>query len=144
MTINFPRGVEIVGGVVIENPEGKIFMAKAHRWANKWTLPGGHIEVGEKIEEAAMREVREEVGLDNLESLGIFHFGELINSKDFHRPAHFIYFDTYCKTNSSEVKLDNDELDEYGWFFPEEALKLDLAESFDKTINAFINFKKVN
>ncbi len=139
----FPRGVEIVGGALMENQEGKIFMAKAPKWANKWTFPGGHIEPGEGIVEALVREAKEEAGIENIQPIGVVSFGELINSKDFHRPAHFIYFDVYCKVNSSEIKLDNYELTEYGWFTPEEALKLDLAESFDKSINDYLKYKNI-
>jgi nucleoside triphosphatase len=138
----FPKGVEIVGGVIMENSEGKIFMAKSPKWSNKWTFPGGHIEPGEKIEDALVREAKEETGIQNIQPVGIVSFGELINSKDFHRPAHFIYFDVYCKIDSPEIKLDNNELTEYGWFSPEEALKLDLAESFDKSINDYLKFKE--
>ena len=71
-------------------------------------------------------------------------FGELINSKDFHRPAHFIYFDILCKTDNKNVKLDNKELTDYVWVEPKEALKIDLAESYDKTIQEYMKFKKIS
>lgn len=143
-TEDFPRGIELVCGAVLENSEGKIFLAKSPKWSNKWTMPGGHIDPGERIEDAVVREVREETGIQEIEYVGIFLTGELIGSKDFNRPAHFIYFDAYCKVGDCEVKLDNDELTEHGWFFPDEALKLDLAESFDKTIKEYVKFKLDN
>ncbi|HEX4921650.1 MAG TPA: NUDIX domain-containing protein, partial [Candidatus Bathyarchaeia archaeon] len=51
-------------GALIVNKEGKILLAKSHKWFDKYTLPGGHIEVGETMKEALKREVKEEVGLD--------------------------------------------------------------------------------
>lgn len=136
----YPRGVEIVGGVIIENDKEEILMVVSPKWSNKWCMPGGHIEPGEKIIEAAAREGEEETGL-KLEVIDIVCFGELINSKDFERPAHFIYFDAYCKIIGGELKLDGEELTNYKWIRPKEALELDLAESYKETIQKFIEYK---
>ncbi|MBI4040209.1 NUDIX domain-containing protein [Candidatus Daviesbacteria bacterium] len=136
----YPRGVEIVGSAIIENDQGQILLTQSPKWSNKWTLPGGHIEPGETIMEAIIREVEEETGL-KLDPVNVIAWGELIDSKDFHRPAHFIYFDVYCrKTPDGEFKLDGTELTDYQWLKPEEALKLDLAESYPETIQKFIDY----
>lgn len=139
----YPRGVEIVGSAIIENKKGEILLVKSPKWGNKWTMPGGHIESGEKIEDALLREAEEEVGL-KLKSEGIIAYGELIGSKDFHRPAHFIYFDILCKTNNENIKLDNEELFEYVWVKPQKALTMDLAESYEQTIKDYLKYKNKN
>ena len=45
--------------------DNKILLAKrsAPPYANTWAMPGGMVEVGEKLEQAALREVLEETGL---------------------------------------------------------------------------------
>lgn len=137
----FSRGIEVTGSALIENNEGEILMVLSPKWVNKWILPGGHIETGETIVEGIVREGEEETGL-TLEGVGTFHMGELIGSHDFYRPAHFIYYDVYCKIVKGKVKLDGVELTSYKWLAPKEALKLDLAETYRGVIQKFIAYKK--
>lgn len=137
----FPRGIEIVGGTVIENENGEILLTRSPKWNNKWVMPGGHIELGEKLVDGSVREGEEETGL-NLKPISVVSWGELINSRDFHRPAHFIYFDVYCKATKGKIRLQKDELNECKWVKPQEALKLDLAESYDRTVKDFIRYKQ--
>lgn len=141
MKNKFPTGVEVVGSAIIENEEGQILLTQSPKWNNKWSMPGGHIDPGEKVSEGITREVEEEVGL-KAKFVDVIAWGELIDSKDFHRPAHFIYFDVYYKSASEKVKLDGAELKAYKWLAPEEALNLDLAESYSATIQKFIEYKK--
>ncbi len=138
---SFPRGVELVTGVIIENDKGEIFLAQSPKWEGKWILPGGHIEPGESILQAGVREGEEETGF-KLESRSVFYWGELISSKDFHRPAHFVFFNTHCVVKGGKPKLDERELSSYQWIHPEEALALDLAESYRESIEAFIQYRK--
>ncbi|TYA14509.1 NUDIX domain-containing protein [Paenibacillus faecis] len=64
--------------VIIFNTEGQVLML--HRTDNdSWCFPGGAIEPGEKVEEAALREVFEETGLTvrELTLFGVFSGKEL-------------------------------------------------------------------
>jgi 8-oxo-dGTP diphosphatase len=49
--------------VILENPVGQALIVKAN-YKSYWSFPGGVIDKGETPKEAAIREVREEVGLD--------------------------------------------------------------------------------
>jgi 8-oxo-dGTP diphosphatase len=55
-------------GIVIVNDEGKILIGKrkgAH--AEKFSIPGGHLDLGETFEAGAIREIKEETNLDIFE-----------------------------------------------------------------------------
>ena len=54
--------------VLVYNREGKLFLQKRHRdkhlYPGRWDLSAtGHIKAGEAVEEAALRELKEEVGI---------------------------------------------------------------------------------
>ena len=52
-------------GVLLVNPEGKVLIGKREgSHAPFWSIPGGYLEAGESFETAAIREVKEETGLD--------------------------------------------------------------------------------
>ena len=50
-------------GVLIENEKGQLLLQKRSD-TGQWCVPGGAMEVGETYEEAAKREIREEVGIE--------------------------------------------------------------------------------
>jgi len=53
----------VVDGIFLEN--GKTLMVKRRRFPfiGFWVLPGGHVEYGERVEEAIKREMKEELGV---------------------------------------------------------------------------------
>lgn len=111
-------------GALIFNPEGKVFLMRSPKWHNKYVVPGGHVELGEKVEEALKREVKEETGLDVYE-IKFLNFQDVIFDKLFWKKRHFIFLDFACKTKTVNVVL-NAEGSEYDWFSLKEALRLPL------------------
>jgi len=110
-------------GALIFNPEGKLFLMSSHKWRGKWVVPGGHIELGERMEDALRREVKEETNLD-IHDLEFICFQEFIYDERFWKPSHFIFFDYACRTEAAtDIRL-NDEAQEYLWVTLEEALSL--------------------
>lgn len=50
-------------GVVIKDKKILLIKRKNNPYKDKWALPGGFVEYGEKVEESVVREVLEETGL---------------------------------------------------------------------------------
>src|SRR5213593_1885646 len=124
-------------GALIVNNEGKILLAKSHKWFDKYTLPGGHIEVGESMIEAVRREVKEEVGLD-VEVVEMLLVQEAIFAPEFYKKRHFIFIDFYCKSKDQQVKLDQDEIQHYIWVYPGAAYNLKLDSFTRKTLDRYL------
>lgn len=68
--------------VIIPDPMGKILMVKQHHEDRDiWMLPGGGIEEWENAEEAAMREVQEETGLQIKVKRLLWHMEEVSKTR---------------------------------------------------------------
>jgi nucleoside triphosphatase len=107
-------------GVFIFDQVGKLLLLQSHKWPGKYVVPGGHVELGERLEQAAVREAKEETGLD-IHDLRFLVWQEFIYDPAFWKQRHFIFFDFACRTDSSEVRL-NDEAEEYIWTEPKKPL----------------------
>ena len=126
---NYP---EAAVGALIVNEKEEILLVRSYKWGTKYTVPGGHIELGERSETAVKREIKEEVGLD-VEPVKLLFVQEAIYPADYIKHEHYIFLDYLCRTNSSEVKLDGKEIQEYVWTSLSSAFQLDL-ESFTRNL----------
>lgn len=66
---------ETAGGVVYRyNAHGEVEILMIQDAKERWTVPKGHVEPGERYEETATREVQEETGLQHMQVLD--HLGK--------------------------------------------------------------------
>ena len=54
----------VVTALVFIEQEGKLLLVQQDYGARYWSLPGGVMEAGESVDQTAIREVKEETGLD--------------------------------------------------------------------------------
>ena len=128
-------------GALIVNKKGEILLVKSPKWFDKYTIPGGHVDLGEDFESALVREIKEEVGL-NIEVKDFVNWQEAIYSKEFYKPKHFIFFDFYCAAKNTNVKVDGREITDYIWVDPKKALKLSTDSFTRRSIQEYFNLKK--
>jgi nucleoside triphosphatase len=129
-------------GVFIINDEGKLLLLQSHKWPGKYVVPGGHVELGERIEQAAVREAREETGLE-VYDLQFLCWQEFIYDESFWQRKHFIFFDFACKCSANTVQL-NDEAESFIWIQPEKALNLPMDISMQNSLNKYLSILAKN
>ena len=87
-----------------------------------WSLPKGHIEEGETPEQAAIREVQEETGIESeiSKALGVIDFWFMAGGKRIHKTVHHYLFKEVGGVLAPQVT----EVDDVGWFPLEEVVGL--------------------
>jgi ADP-ribose pyrophosphatase len=109
--------------------EGKVLLVRRGRppAAGHWAFPGGRLELGEKLAEAAAREVQEETGL-------LVEIGEAIDRAEIIRrsesgevEAHFVVIVFEGRYLSGSPRP-GDDAAEAEWLEPEAANRLNLTE----------------
>ena len=128
-------------GALIFNNKGELFLMKSYKWKDNYVIPGGHIELGETIEEALKREVKEETNLD-IYDIEFICLQEFMFDKHFFKKKHFIFLDYICKTKSLKVRL-NSEGQSYIWVDPKKALKFPIEPYTGRVIKEYLTKKKV-
>lgn len=128
MTREYPDRPFIgVGSIIIE--DGRVVLVKrAHPpIQGQWSIPGGVLEVGELIREAAVREAREETGLivEPGELLGVFD--RILRDAEKRVQYHYVLIDFLCRKIGGDLLAASDAA-EVRWFKPEELPMLNLAE----------------
>ncbi|HEY1271538.1 MAG TPA: NUDIX hydrolase [Terriglobales bacterium] len=113
-----------VGAIIID--QGRVLLVKRGHppLAGEWSIPGGALEVGEMLRDAAVREVREETGLtvEPAELLGVF---DRIVRTSGRVQYHYVLIDFLCRVEGGELQPGTDA-EEVRWYTPAEVDALDL------------------
>jgi ADP-ribose pyrophosphatase YjhB (NUDIX family) len=122
-----------VGAIVVE--DSRILLVKrAHPPLQaQWSIPGGVLEVGELVREAAIREAREETGLivEPGELLGVYD--RVLRDIEHRVQYHYVLIDFLCRRVGGELLAASDA-SEVRWFTREELPPLKLAEDTQDVI----------
>ncbi len=90
--------------------DGRALLVRPNYTHRLWTVPGGSVERNETYEQAACREIQEEVGID-IDNLT--YIGEYTHVVDYRKDTVKAFI---APTQSLNFKVDGIEIKEAGWF----------------------------
>lgn len=92
-------------GVLVKSPNGYVLIKRTgSHGSGEWSFPGGHLELNETVVDCAIREVKEELGVDlyHVYSPGIF-------TEDFFPGKHYITVYVIGTTKQTPVIMEPDK-----------------------------------
>ena len=109
--------VIMVGAGVFIYKDGKVLLQK-RKDNHCWGLHGGAVDIGEKVEDAAKRELYEETGLtaNSLELLGVFSGENMMYTYPNGDEVCIVSIIYICRDFSGEMLPETDETSELKWF----------------------------
>lgn len=120
------KGVDFTGVAVVfacHDGKGKLLFAKrggaVRDGEGTWELPAGGVKFGEPVEDALLRELKEELCVTPVEykNLG---FKDVIQKDGEHIKKHWVTFEYLVLVNPDEVAIGEPEAcSEIGWFTPD-------------------------
>lgn len=112
-----------VGALIIEADSIVLIQRGKEPLKGYWSIPGGAVETGERLEAALLREVREETGLEVEVVRLIEIFERIIKDDDERAKHHYVLIDYLCRKTGGELQSGDDacavrwvprnELDQY-------------------------------
>ena len=139
-TDEYPDSPQIaVGAVVIRNE--KVLLVKRRKPPGKglWSIPGGRVELGEPLKEAAEREVKEEAGVIIRAKDPVYTFDLIDRDKQGYIRFHYVIVDLLADYVSGKVNPSSDAC-EARWVTPRELEDLPVSRITREFLKKIIQF----
>ncbi len=131
-------------GAVVEK-DGRILLARRNHepFYNHWCIPGGHIEYGEGVEEAMLRELFEETGISASAGEARFfgYYSEYYPELEWHAVA--LIFAVKPEASGVELTRQEAEVKELRWYMPEEIASLPMAFEHGRIVEDYIKIARL-
>ena len=117
-------------GAIIKDPRGRLLLIKRGHapQAGRWSLPGGRVEPGESDQQAVIREIREETGLE-------VQCDQLVGSVERRWPPDAVLeIRDYAATVTGGTLGAGDDAAEVRWVSPAELGRLPLTSGLAETL----------
>lgn len=129
------RPIVGVGAVIVEGSRVLLIRRGREPLLGQWSIPGGVVEAGETMRQAAAREAREETGLEIEVGELLEVFESIVPGADPGRSQyHYVIIDFLCQKKSGELRAGGDALEAL-WASRDQLAELKVSESACKVIH---------
>ena len=139
MAREYPQHPVVGVGAVVVHGGKAVIVKRAHApRKGEWSLPGGHVELGETLVDAVRREVKEETGLDVAVGALIETFDRIHRSADGGVQYHFVIIDFLCTSIGGRLQA-GDDAEDVAWVGGDELEKYGVNDFASAVIRKGLN-----
>ena len=122
-----------VGAVIVREGLALLVRRATEPLKDEWSVPGGVLELGEKLRVGAAREAFEETGLTVEVGDVLDVFDSIFPDADGRTQYHFVLIDFLCRPIAGETTAGSD-VSEVRWVKAEELAELKLRDSIAEVV----------
>ena len=121
------RPIVGVGAVVIDGDRALVVRRATEPLKGQWSIPGGMLELGEKLRDGLAREVLEETGLEVEVGEVLDVFDSIFPDAEGRTQYHYVLVDYRCTVRGGTAKAGSD-VSEVRWVTSQEINELGMKE----------------
>ncbi|MEJ2140762.1 MAG: NUDIX hydrolase [Gammaproteobacteria bacterium] len=133
------RPVVSVGAVVFKNNAVLLVKRKNPPCQDEWAIPGGKVQTGETLQQAAEREILEETGITILAKDSIYTFDLIESDENNNILFHYVIIDLEADYLSGNIQASDDAL-ESCWASNDDARNMNINNSTRELLKKKYNF----
>jgi 8-oxo-dGTP diphosphatase len=122
-----------VGAVIIREDRVLLVRRATEPLKGEWSVPGGMLELGEKLRDGVRREVLEETGLEVEPGEVLDVFDSIFRDEQGRTQYHYVLIDYLCRLLLGEAKAGSD-VSEVRWVQEHELAAMGLRDSIEQVV----------
>jgi 8-oxo-dGTP diphosphatase len=122
-----------VGAVIVDGGRALLVRRATEPLKGEWSVPGGMLELGEKLRDGVRREALEETGLEVEPGELLDVFDSIFTDDQGCTQYHYVLIDYLCRPVSGEAKAGTD-VSEVRWVGEENLPSMNLRASIEQVV----------